>query len=109
MQVATGIIVRAVFLLQTLHKLAEALALIGHDIGKEQRIEQAIALGEMALNANTAGLFPSDKNLPLQHEVANIFKPDPALVELAAIPGTDTIQHARGIEGANHLSRPVFT
>ena len=43
--------------LQIGHELAHRLAFFGHHIGQQQRIQQAVALGQVALEAD-AGLVP---------------------------------------------------
>ena len=69
-QIDAAVLVFAVLGLQIGDKLAERLALVGHDVGQQQRIEQAVALGQMALEADAAGLLAAHDDLALQHEVA---------------------------------------
>ncbi len=53
-QVATSVVVAAIFLLQVFHQLAQRLALFGHDIGQQQCIQRAIALDQESGNADAA-------------------------------------------------------
>src|SRR5438270_12694810 len=107
-QIAARIEMRAVLRLKRRDKLAQALALVGHYIGEQESVEQAVALGQMALEADAAGLFAADQDLPLQHEVADVLEADAALQQLASMLGGDAVKHARGVKGAHHVARPVI-
>ena len=54
-------------------------------VGQQQRIQDAIALGQMAADADAAGLFAANQDVALQHEVADVLEADAAFVQLAAI------------------------
>src|SRR5581483_907374 len=58
--------------------------------------------------ADAARLFAANKNVPLQHEVANVLEADTAFVQLAAILSGDAVEHAGGIEGTHHFARPLL-
>jgi hypothetical protein len=51
-QVATSVMVRSVLLLQTLHQLRKRLLLFRHYRSQQQRIEHAIALGDVTRHPN---------------------------------------------------------
>src|ERR1700674_569351 len=61
----------------------------------------------MALNADSAGLFATDQNGALQHDVDDVLEPDAAFDQLAAMLSGNAVQHAGGIEGAYHVAGPV--
>ncbi len=70
-QVDAAVLVLAVLGLQIGDKLAQGLAFLGHDVGEKQGVEQAVALGQVALEADAAGLFAAHDDFALQHEVAD--------------------------------------
>ena len=53
-QIDAAVLVLAVLGLQVGDKLAQGLAFFGHHVGQQQRIEQAVALGQVALEADAA-------------------------------------------------------
>jgi hypothetical protein len=52
----------------------------GHDVGEQQRVEQAVALGQVALEADAARLFAAHHDLALQHVIADVLEADAVLV-----------------------------
>src|SRR6185312_994337 len=79
-----------------------------HDVGQQQRVEQAVALGQVALKADAAGLLATHDDFALEHVVANKFEADAVLDELAAVPGGDAVKHFGGVEGAGDSTRPAL-
>ena len=77
MKVDAAILMLAVFGLKVGDELAESLAFLGHDVGEEQAVEQAVALGQVALEADAAGFLAAHHDFALEHEVDNILKPMP--------------------------------
>src|SRR5262249_19834946 len=67
-------------------------------------------LGEVAVDADAARFLAADQNLPgwIHHQVADELESDPALDQLASMFGGDAVLHARGVEGAHHVARPVL-
>src|SRR5205807_394069 len=108
MEIAPGVVVGTVFFLQAFHQLSQALAFIGHYVGQQQSIEKAIALRQVALDADSAGLLSADEDLALQHQVTDVFESNAALDQFAAMLCGYAIQHAGGVEGANYVSGPVI-
>ena len=53
-KVGTRVVMLAVFLLQVVHQLPERLAFVSHDVGQQQRVQDAVALGQVAANADAA-------------------------------------------------------
>ena len=98
----------AVLLLQVAHQLAERLAFFRHDGRQQQRIQNAVALGQVATNADSAGFLAADEDVALEHEVADVLEADTALVHFAAVFRADAIDHASGVEGANDFARPLL-
>ncbi len=66
--VDAAVLVLAELGLQRGDELAEGLLLVGHDVGDQQGVEQAVALGKVAADAHAAGLFAADQDLFLKHE-----------------------------------------
>ena len=107
-QIDAAILVLAVLGLQIGDKLAESLAFFSHDVGEQQRVEQAVALGQMALKADAAGLFAAHDDFALEHVVADILEADAVLDELAAVFRADAVEHLGGVEGACDGAGPAF-
>ncbi len=84
-EIDAAVLVLAVLGLQVGDKLAERLAFLGHDVGEQQRVEQAVALGQVALEADAAGLLAAHDDFALQHVVADKLEADAVLDELAAV------------------------
>jgi hypothetical protein len=84
-QVDAAVLVFAVLGLQAGDQLAQGLAFLGHHVGQQQRVEQAVALRQVALEADAARLLAAHQNLPLQHVVADILEADAVLDQLAAV------------------------
>src|SRR6185437_7692928 len=80
----------------------------GHDVGQQQRVEQAVALGQVALKADAPGLLTPHDDFALEHVVANKFEADAVLDELTAVPGGDAVKHFCGVEGAGDSTRPAL-
>ena len=108
MQVDAAILMLAVFLLETLDQLAEGLLLLGHDVGDEQRIQQAIALRQMAADSDAAGLLAADQDVFGEHQVADKLEANAMLVQLASVTRGDTVEHRRCVECAGHAAGPAF-
>ena len=70
-QIDAAVLVLAVLGLQIGDKLAQRLAFFGHHVGQQQRVQQAVALGQVALEADAARLFAAHHDLALQHVVAD--------------------------------------
>ena len=68
-EIDAAVLVLAVLGLQIGDKLAQGLAFLGHDVGEQQAVEQAVALGQVALEADAAGLLAAHDDFALQHEV----------------------------------------
>ena len=107
-QVDAAVLVLAVFGLQIGDELAQGLAFLGHHVGEKQRVEQAVALGQMALEADAAGLFAAHDDLALEHVVADKLEADAVLDEFAAVLLADAVEHFGGIEGAGDGAGPAF-
>ena len=108
MQIDAAVLVFAVLGLEIGDELAEGLVFLGHDVGEEKRVEHPVALGEVALEADAAGfLAPHDDLLGL-HEIDDVFEADAVLVDGAAVPGADAVEHFGGVEGAGHVAGPAF-
>src|ERR1035438_4075103 len=107
-QVDAAVLVLAVFGLEIGDELAQCLALLRHHVGQEKRIKQAIALRQVALEADAARLLAAHHDLPLQHVVADEFEADAVLDQLAAVLGADSVQHLGGVEGAGDGARPAL-
>ena len=84
-QVDAAVLVLAVLGLQVGDELAERLAFLGHHVGEQQRVEQAVALGQVALEADAARLLAAHDDFALQHVVADKLEADAVLDELAAV------------------------
>ncbi len=108
MHVDAAVLVLAELGLEGGDELAEGLLLVGHDLGEEERVEQAVALREMAADADAAGLFAADQDLLREHEVADVLEADAVLVQFAAVFGGDAVQHFGGVEGAGDVAGPAF-
>ena len=81
---------------------------VGHDVGEEQRVEQAVALRQVSADADAARFLAADEDVLLEHEVADVLEADAVLVQLAAVPGGDAVEHERGVEGAGDVAGPAF-
>ena len=62
----------------------------------------------MAADADAAGLFAADQDVLLEHEITDVLEADTVLVQLAAVPGGDTVEHFGGVEGAGDVAGPAF-
>src|SRR5690349_19472671 len=60
-------------------------------------------------DSDSSGLLAADQNVAFQHEIADVFETDPALVQLASVLGCDTVDHFRGVECAHHLAGPLLS
>ncbi len=68
-EIDAAVLVLAVLGLQIGDKLAQGLAFLGHDVGEQQAVEQAVALGQVALEADAARLLAAHHDFALEHEV----------------------------------------
>ena len=66
-EIDAAVLMLAVLGLEIGDKLAERLAFLGHHVGEQQAVEQAVALGQVALEADAAGLFAAHHDLALEH------------------------------------------
>src|SRR5208283_716933 len=108
MQIAPAIVVRAEFTLQVSDELAERLLFFRHDIGQQERVEDAVAFGEKAAVSYAPGFLSADQNFVVHHQIGNVFEADVAFVQLASVLGGDAVHHAGGVEGAHHIARPLL-
>src|SRR5262249_29341068 len=99
---------RAVFLLQISNQSSQRLALLGHNIGKQQAIQYAVTLRKIARVTDSAGLFSADCNLTIHHQICNVLETDRALVDLSSIFGRDAIDHAGGVERSDYFAWPLL-
>ena len=53
-EIDAAVLVLAVLGLEVGDELAQSLAFLGHDVGEQQAVEQAVALGQVALEADAA-------------------------------------------------------
>ena len=107
-QVDAAVLMFAVFFLQSGDELAERLAFFGHHVGEKQTVEQAVALGQVTLEADAAGFFAAHDDFALEHEVNDILEADAVFDELAAIFPGDAVEHFGGVEGAGDCAGPAF-
>ena len=107
-QVDAAVLVLAVLGLQVGDELAQGLAFLGHHVGEQQGVEQAVALGQMALEADAAGLFAAHHDFALEHVVADKLEADAVFDELAAVLGADAVEHLGGVEGAGDGAGPAL-
>jgi hypothetical protein len=85
-EVDAAVLVLAVFGLEIGNKLAQRFLFLSHDVGEHEAVEQAVALGQVALEADAAGLLAAHDDFALEHEVDDILEADTMLDKLAA-PG----------------------
>ena len=107
-QVDAAVLMLAVLGLEVGDKLAQGFAFLRHDVGKKQGIEKTVALGQVALEADTSGFFAAHDDFALQHVVADELEADAVLDQLAAVFFADAIQHFCRIECARHGARPAL-
>ncbi len=108
-QVAAPVIVPAIFVLQLLHQLPERLAFLGHDVGQQQGVQDAVALGKMARDADAAGLFAADQDFAAaEHDVADVLEAYAVLDQFAMVFAGDAVEHAGGVEGAGDGAGPLL-
>src|ERR1700722_16913256 len=62
----------------------------------------------MPADADAARFFAADEYVLGQHQLAHMLEADAVLVELAAVPGRNPVQHLRCIEGARNASGPLL-
>jgi hypothetical protein len=56
--------------------LPERLPLLRHHIREQQRIQDAVALGEKAAISNATGFFSTNQDFLFHHKVSGILKAD---------------------------------
>jgi hypothetical protein len=101
--------VLAVLGLKVGDKLAEGLAFLGHHVGEQQAVEQAVALGQVALEADAAGLLAAHDDFALQHVGRTTYlKPMPCSMSSRPYFRADAVEHFGGVEGAGDCAGPAF-
>ncbi len=57
-------------------EFAEGFAMPGHDFGQQQRDDGGVALGQIKLGADAAGLFAAQQDVALEHQLADVLESD---------------------------------
>ena len=83
-EIDAAIVVLAEFSVECGEQFAERFAVPGHELGKEERGNSGVPLGEIEARADAAAFFAADQDVLLEHKLANIFKTDGDFVEFAA-------------------------
>ena len=94
--------------LQIGDKLAECLAFFGHHVGQQERVQQAVALGQVALEADAARFLAAHHDFALQHVVADELEADAVFEQFAAVLFANAVEHFGGVEGAGDGAGPAF-
>jgi hypothetical protein len=107
-EIDAAVLVLAVLGLKIGDESAERFLFLRHDVREHQAVEQAVALGQVALEADAARFLAAHDDFALEHEVDDIFEADAVLDELAAVFLCDAIEHFGGVEGAGDGAGPAF-
>ncbi len=94
--------------LQPGDKFPECFLLVRHDVGDQQGVQDAVALRQVALDADAAGFLAAHENVVRQHEVDDVFETDAVFVQGPAVFRRDAVQHLGGVEGAGNAAGPTL-
>ena len=109
MHVDATVLMLPIFRLQGGDQFAKRLSFISHHVGQQQTVEQSIPLRQVSGDSDAAGLLSPDKNVLLQHQVADILEADAVLVQLAPVFRGDAVQHLCRIERPRDIARPSLS
>src|SRR5207245_9232675 len=79
-----------------------------HSLRRYKGLQRAVAPGNITRVPDASRRLATNQDLAYHHQVRNIFEADRALVQLAAMLGGDAIEHARGVESAHYVARPLL-
>src|SRR5579864_6114794 len=86
----------AEFGMQQGNKFTEGLAMPGHDFGKQKGADGGVAFGQIELGADTTGLFASQQNIALEHNLADVLESDGHFMNAPAIARGDFVEQLGG-------------
>ncbi len=109
MQVPPPVKMRAEFLLQVCDELPQRHLRLRHRVRQQQRIQDSVALRQVARNSNPARFLAPDQHfLPRHHHVAHVLEPNAVLDQFAPVLLRDAVQHARRVERPRYRATPLF-
>src|SRR5690606_6307483 len=95
--------------LQPAERLGQPLTGRRHRLEQQQRVRQAVALGQVPAHPDSARLLSSYEDVALQHRVDDVFEADGSLDDLEAPRGGETLDDAADRERLDDPAGSPFT